>query len=200
MSKEYDKLRVKDEAGFSTLTSSEIKNHDLTRAAHGIHNLLYYYYGTSDWGRVKEWRVLDLGCGSRKTPRSRNWSGWPPYFCLLCGVNGAETYGIDLYPADKNDAQHYSHIVADLVSTIQHDGLPNLPQLSGRLFNIIHSSFLTGSSISYHLEEKLQHARLAPAIFDEKLLEQTANLLVENGILQLEEQRWRKQGGQLVSM
>lgn len=122
---------------------NNVNDAGLFLAAADLDRVVESLYGKLNWGLLREKTLLDLGCGSRLTPRRHHPFGWPPYFCLLAVAKGALAYGIDYYPAAPEDRGLYYHVQADLVNYVVNKHLGEIPEIKGVLFDAIHSCFLT---------------------------------------------------------
>lgn len=124
---------------------SAIKNTDLMLAVFGIKKVADILGYSDDWNKLRGVSILELGCGSRKTPRFLHPEGWPPYFCHLASNLGALVTGIELYPAAAQDAQVYRHIQSDLVRAVHTDAIEQLG-LRDHTFDVVHSHFFTSTT------------------------------------------------------
>lgn len=169
-------------------------NPGINIAASDIDTALTFRYGKSNWKKLRGLRILDLACGSEKTPRTKNPEGWPPHFCRLCANNGAIVFGIDIYPASEADSKIYTHVQTDLVATAMDWQLPNLPAINGIQFDIIHSRlFLLDSYQSRDYSHSLATANVITWDFEPVLLVQLKQMLVQGGIALLEENVYRRE-------
>ncbi len=155
---------------------------DLLRAGMNIQNVTRQLGFGNDWSRLAGLSILDLGCGSRLTPRYLNPDGWPPFFCLLASNLGAHVTGIDLHAADKQDAKVYTHIRADLVAAVHTDSLENIGLPTGS-FHVVHAGLLTSTDPpSGDFIAALEKHHLSEQQFKDELLGSLSRLLVPGGV------------------
>lgn len=128
---------------WDVINHMSVNDSGLLLAALDLDRVVESLYGKLNWGFLRGKTLLDLGCGSRLTPRRYHPFGWPPYFCLLAAAKGARAYGIDYYPAAPEDRGLYYNVQADLVNYVVNKHLGEIPEIRGASFDAIHSLFLT---------------------------------------------------------
>lgn len=136
-------------------------------------------------------RILDLGCGSERGA-FQNGIGMPPYFARHCAEEGGIVFGIDCYPASEADGALYTHITRDLVPLILRGRIGEIVGLDQHRFDIIHSRGLTSDPSDPTLARILRNKKVRADVFQGKLVEETAKLVVEGGILSVEDSLFRK--------
>lgn len=136
-------------------------------------------------------RILDLAAGSGLNDDNED-ECWPPYFSRFCAQHGALVTVVDILPQTEEDEKLFNEVVVeDLVLPVLEGLLPQMPQLKGKKFDIINCQNFVGddSSHPFSLEARLQvfHQTTVPE-FRKKLFEQCCPLLVEGGVLFLNEE------------
>lgn len=165
--------------------AAEIPNNEFLVCAVGdldflLNRLLRIDESCPSWRQLEGVRVLDLAAGSCNT----HYSGatYEPHFSRLCAVNGAEVVAIDIRKQSEHDKMLFQPIEADLVQLVQEGQLAEIPELSGRRFDIIHSSAFVGWNPDPQLEGRLG-TRTEIAMFEEKLILECTKLLAEGGVM-----------------
>lgn len=127
--------------------------------------------GLTDLNQIRGWNILDLGCGSSSSDWSNRTRQYEAWFPRVCASHGATVIGIDIAAQDPNDEGVYTHIAADLGQLLVGHNLVDL--VNERKFNLIHASAILcdgGPGIRYEW-------------YIENLLQQASALLVEGGML-----------------
>lgn len=149
-----------------------------------------------DWRIVKGSRVLDLGCG---TALPDSYHVYPPYFCRFMTINGAQVFGVDQFAALPEDAAKFTHIQTNFVNLITDGRLKDLFNANVPSFDIIHISRVIDVMEPF-FDESLYCMKLTSRQFLNLLLVQSNNLLLERGLLALENEFLRKQGAGFVEV
>lgn len=136
------------------------------------------------WTQLNGVRVLDLAAGSCHTKHAD--LTYYPHFSRLCAVNGAEVVAIDIKPQSDYDKMLFKSIRADIARLVQEGQLSEISELSGKTFDIIHSSSFVGWNPDPALEHQLSYMRMELAEFEEKLILECLKLLAEGGVMSLD--------------
>jgi SAM-dependent methyltransferase len=166
----------------------------------------YFQSPSESWERASGLRVLDVGCGSVYVHEL--WNGpsisAKPYFARMMGANGAIVTGIDIHPGSDEDEGLYRHIVKDIITPVVEGRFGQLPEFAGQQFDIIHSARLMGKDVVTEdpgfANALWQNHHMSSGKFRESFIGQAYGLLAEGGLIRLDEERYRKVNGKLVSL
>lgn len=137
----------------------------------------------TQWSKLRGKRVLEIASGSAS---GKTASGdWYPHFARLCAINGADVVALDARPQVGIDRILFTSEVVDLVDAVLSRGLPSLPVLEGRKFDLIHSANFIGRNCLPQLPEQLSLKGVSLTEYSQALHDQAGSLLADGGIMNL---------------
>lgn len=153
----------------------------INNAGFDLEALIRKWKGRRDsWSELRGKKVLDLASGS-----AAGKPNWHPYFARLCVFNGAEVTVVDKLPQIGNDTKLFHGITVDLVPPVMNGKLAEV--VGQGEYDIVHSYSFIGINPSPELTEQLRMLHMNEQDFRDVFLRQAFGLLVEGGIMYLDE-------------
>lgn len=146
---------------------------------------------TASWDILSGKEILDIGCGGDGHVDG----GFKPWLARILSAKGAKVTGVDIAPQIPEDAGVYEHIKQDIIPIVMEDGLNQLSQLKGREFDVVNAYRFVGYATSPTLEKALSNQGYTIDMFTQRLLQQSALLVKEGGLIMFAENKYRKIGG-----
>jgi hypothetical protein len=146
--------------------------------------------GKKDLSKIIDKDILDLGSGSDNSQFR-----WQPHFARKCSEYGANVIALDKEKQSEKDSQLFSWDDVNLIDLVIDSTLSKLPTLLGKKFVIINSTNFVGFNPPPSFKEELNKYGISKKLFEDKLLSQLEPLLVEGGIISLDQ---RINNGKLI--
>lgn len=178
-----DRRMMEQEGILFVHSKEELRKYGYNATGQTIELLLGAWTGTPypDWSLLNGANVLDIGAGSHL-----NGDNGAPWFARICAVNGANVVIADILPQSEADQKLFESIIdEDIIPSVMSGQLAQLPQLQGRMFEIIHSMNLIGFNPDPGLERELKRQGINLAKFESCLVQQSKDLLTEGGVMYL---------------
>ncbi len=135
------------------------------------------------WFKISGARVLELGSGSlHAVSRSRIETIYYPHFARFAAMNGAQVTAVGIVGQSLWDQTMFTGIKADLIPLVMNEKLSKLFE-HVKKFDIIHSGSFVGDALDPSLQRNLESARIYKDDFEERLVEESAKILAEGGII-----------------
>lgn len=172
---------------------------DIIRTARHISTILTIWKGENSWNQLKNMNILDLASGSVYSVGLLK--DWLPHFARLCSVNGAKVFALDIEPQSRLDGSLFEWAEEDIVQAVMEKQLKNLESIKGRRFNLLNSTNFVGNNPAPGLLECLSGSGINKNEFEEELLRQSGEIIVEGGAVSLDRSKnylYVKTNGKLV--
>ena len=148
---------------------------------------------TVNLGILKDKRILDLGCGSKKSSLSdsggRYYRTFEPWLCRGLQEIGAKPIGVDINDLSGEEFEHYQFdfTAENTLNIFQEDS-----------FDAIVIDFVLGVWGSPTLMDILDRRRISHSEFERRLYTKIGKLVKEGGIVTNEYNFFRKENGRFL--